>query len=91
MAWRRNSGTRRESHWWGTDPLSWREFLDHKTSMITDEDPLRDLLFYSDLGFSQTEPFLHVLTEPLDPDSLRFDHDDTTTGQIGLFGPINLH
>jgi len=30
---------------------------DYKTSMITDEDPLRGLLFYRDLGFSHT---LHV-------------------------------
>ena len=28
------------------------EFIDYKTSMITDEDPLRGLLFYQDLGFS---------------------------------------
>jgi hypothetical protein len=37
-----------------------RDFIDHKTSMITDEDPVRGLLFYWDLGFSLT---LHVLTE----------------------------
>ena len=24
----------------------WREFIDYQTSMITDEDPLRGLLFY---------------------------------------------
>jgi len=35
-----------------------RELIDHKTSMITDEDPLRGLLFYYDLGFSHTA---HVL------------------------------
>ena len=35
-----------------------REFIDYKTSMIRDEDPLRGLLFYKDLGFSHT---LHVL------------------------------
>jgi len=35
-----------------------RELFDYKTSMITDEDPLRGLLFYQDLGFSRT---LHVL------------------------------
>ena len=35
-----------------------REFLDYKTSMITDEDPLRGLLFSWDLGFSHK---LHVL------------------------------
>jgi len=29
-----------------------REFIDYKTSMITDEDPLRGLFFYQDLGFS---------------------------------------
>ena len=34
--------------------------IDYKTSMITDEDPLRGLLFYWDLGFSHT---LHVLKE----------------------------
>ena len=28
--------------------------MDYKTSMITDEDPLRGLLFYWDLGFSHT-------------------------------------
>jgi len=37
-----------------------REFIDYKTSMITDEDPLPGLLFYQDLGFSHT---LHVLKE----------------------------
>ena len=37
-----------------------REFISYKTSMITDEDPLRGLLFYLDLGFSHT---LHVLEE----------------------------
>ena len=37
-----------------------RDLVDCKTSMITDEDPPRGLLFYSDLGFSHT---LHVLTE----------------------------
>ena len=36
------------------------EFIDHKASMITDDDPLRGLLFYQDLGFSLT---LHVLQE----------------------------
>ena len=36
---------------------SLREFIDYTTSMITDEDPLRGLLFYQDLGFSHT---LHV-------------------------------
>ena len=37
-----------------------RELIDHKASMITDEDPLRGLLFYEDLGFSHTAylPFL---------------------------------
>ena len=35
-----------------------REFIDYKTSMITNEDPLRGLLFYQDLGFCHT---LHVL------------------------------
>ena len=35
-------------------PLSLdREFIDYTTSMITDEDPLRGLLFYQDLGFNQ--------------------------------------
>jgi len=37
-----------------------REFIDYKTSMITDEDPLRGLLFYSDLGLSHP---LHGLKE----------------------------
>ena len=37
-----------------------REFIDYKTSMITDQDPLQGLLFYKDLGFSHT---LHVLKE----------------------------
>ena len=32
-------GGRRPSHFFG-------EFIDYKTSMITDEDPLRGLLFY---------------------------------------------
>jgi hypothetical protein len=32
-----------------------REFIDYKTSMITDEDPLRRLLFYEDLGFFHTQ------------------------------------
>ena len=36
------------------------EFIDYKTSMVTDEDPLRGLFFYHDLGFSHT---LHVLKE----------------------------
>jgi hypothetical protein len=36
------------------------EFIDYKTSLITDEDPLRRLLFYWDLGFSHT---LHILKE----------------------------
>ena len=36
------------------------EFIDYKTSMITDEDPLRGLLFWWDLGFSHTR---HVLTK----------------------------
>jgi len=40
--------------------LSRREFIDYKTSMTTDEYPLRVLLFYWDLGFSHT---LHVLKE----------------------------
>ena len=31
-----------------------REFIDSKTSIITDEDPLRGWLFYKDLGFSHT-------------------------------------
>ena len=31
-----------------------RELIDYKTIMITDEDPLRGLLFYQDLGFSPT-------------------------------------
>ena len=31
-----------------------KEVIDYKTSMITDEDPLRGLLFYQDLGFSHT-------------------------------------
>ena len=35
-------------------------FIDYKTSMTTDEDPLRGLLFCKDLGFSLT---LHVLEE----------------------------
>ena len=37
-----------------------RIFIDYKTSMITDEDLLRDLLFYQDLGFfsaSGGQPF----------------------------------
>ena len=33
---------------------SWREFVEYKTSMITDEDPLRGLLFCQDLGFFNT-------------------------------------
>ena len=37
-----------------------RECIDYMTSMITDEDPLRGLLFYKDLGLSHT---LHVLKE----------------------------
>ena len=37
-----------------------RKFIDYTTSMITDEDPLRGLVFYWDLGFSHT---LHVLKE----------------------------
>jgi hypothetical protein len=28
------------------DPVSEREFIDYKTSMITADDPLRGLLFY---------------------------------------------
>ena len=36
------------------------EFIDHKTSIITDEDLLRGLLFYKDLGLSHA---LHVLTD----------------------------
>ena len=32
-----------------------REFIDYTTCMITDEDPLRGLLFYQDLGFSDEE------------------------------------
>jgi len=39
-------------------PALEREFIDYKTSMITDEDPLRELLSYQDLGFSHT---LHAL------------------------------
>ena len=36
-----------------------KEFIDHMTSMITDEDPLQGLLFYyQEIGFSHT---LHVL------------------------------
>ena len=34
--------------------LAW--CIDYKTSMITGEDPLRRLLFYWDLGFSQWAP-----------------------------------
>ena len=34
------------------------EFIDYTISIITDEDPLRGLLVYWDLGFSHT---LHVL------------------------------
>ena len=34
-----------------------RELIDHTTSMITDGDPLRGLLFYSHLGFSHTLHF----------------------------------
>ena len=34
--------------------------MNYKTSMITDEEPLQELLFYKDLGFSHT---LHVLKE----------------------------
>ena len=47
-----------------------REFIDYKTSMITDEDPLRGLLFYQDLGFSHT---LHVLKDQCRLDQYRFD------------------
>jgi hypothetical protein len=36
------------------------DFFYNKTSMVTDEGPLRRLLFYKDLGFSHT---LHVLEE----------------------------
>jgi hypothetical protein len=39
--------------------LEGRELIDYTTSMIIDEDPPRGLLFYKNLGFSQT---LHVLT-----------------------------
>jgi hypothetical protein len=43
----------------GTTPfiqrcLTCREFIDYKTSMVTDEDPLRGLLFNYDLSFSCT-------------------------------------
>ena len=41
-------------------PLPMSAFIDYKTSMITDEDPLRGLLFHLVLGFSHT---LHVLEE----------------------------
>ena len=41
-----------------SNPSPEREFIDYKTSMIVDEDPLRGLIFYKDLGFS---PTLHVL------------------------------
>jgi hypothetical protein len=34
---------------------SWRKFIDYKTSMITDEDPPRRLLFYQDLDVSCSE------------------------------------
>ena len=37
-----------------------REFIDYKTSMVTDEDPLRGLLFYQSRAFSHT---LHVLND----------------------------
>jgi len=37
-----------------------REFIDYKTSMIKDDDPLRGLLFYQDRGSCHT---LHVLEE----------------------------
>ena len=35
-----------------------REFIDYKTSMITDQDPLRGLLFYKDLVFLTHFTFL---------------------------------
>ena len=41
-------------------PSAVKEFIDYTTSMITDKDPLRGLLFYWDLGLSLT---LHVLKE----------------------------
>ena len=34
--------------------LDEREFTDYKTSMITDDDPLRGLLCFWDLGFTHT-------------------------------------
>jgi len=39
-------------------PCDEREFIDYMISMITDEDALRGMLFYWDLGFSHA---LHVL------------------------------
>ena len=43
-----------------------RRFIDYKTSVFADEEPLRGLLFHLDLGFSHT---LHVLE-----DIFMFDH-----------------
>ena len=39
-----------------------RESVDYKTSMISGEDPLRELLFYKDLGFSHTLYILKYAT-----------------------------
>jgi len=58
LAFRQNEESRADTSIAAADLL--RELIDYKTSMIIDEDPLRGLLFYSDLGFSLT---LHVLKE----------------------------
>ena len=42
------------------EPAAAAQSIDYKTSMTTDEDPLRVMLFYMDLGFSYT---LHIHTE----------------------------
>jgi len=39
------------------DEFEKEEIIDYETSMITDKDPLRGLLFFQDLGVSHT---LHV-------------------------------
>jgi len=40
-----------------------RDFIDYKTSMITDEDLLRGLLFYLDLGILHTRHLLNEMYE----------------------------
>jgi len=48
------AGVRSEPETLNPTPYTEREFIEYKTSMITDEDPLRGLLIYQDLGFSHT-------------------------------------